>query len=258
MQYMNSTPSAPWRSAVMVTTIARAISDVLPPATAWPMAFISPASSRPWLAIHRLCQPSITTAIARTVALNSSCPRPASESDRAPAKPASSPAPTTPTPTPPAMKVPRRGTPRVAASTMPTINPASNTSRNTMIRLANIVLILRLARDRGHRARGRVRMIIVEKFVDAGLQWPHHDRDLPARDADLLDPQIGALEFSWRRILILDLDPESLAGGHAHLAPHETMALDGQPHRFPRHRGPPRHQQAAHYRQQRIYDPPHH
>src|ERR1700730_14345851 len=146
------------------------------------MAFISLASSRPWLAIHRLCQPSITTATARTAALNTSCPRPASESDSAPAKPASREAPTTPAPTPAAMKMPRRGPPRGAASTMPTINPASSTSRNTMIRLANIVLVLRLARDGGHRAFGRIRMIVVEEFVDAGLQRPRHDGDLPARD----------------------------------------------------------------------------
>src|SRR5580704_9774834 len=168
-------------------------SDLSPPATARPMAFISPASSRPWLAIHRLCQPSITTATDRTAALNTSCPRPASESDKAPAKPASKAAPTTPAPMPAAMKMPRRGTPRVAASTMPTINPASNTSRNTIIRLANIALILPLALDCGHRARGRIRMIIVEEFVDAGLQRTRHDRDLPAWDNDLLDAQVGAL-----------------------------------------------------------------
>src|SRR5580704_13019499 len=174
------------------------------------MAFISPASSRPWLAIHRLCQPSITTATARTAALNTSCPRPASESDSTPAKPASSAAPTTPATTPPAMKTPRRATPRVAASTMPTISPASNTSRNTMIRLASIVLILRLAHDRRHRAHGRVRMIIVEEFVDAGLQRSDHDGDLAARNHDLLHPQVRALEFGRRRILVLDLDPQSL------------------------------------------------
>src|SRR6267154_2073324 len=235
----------------MATTIAMAISDLSPPTTAWPMAFISPASSRPWLAIHRLCQPSITTATVRIAALNTSCPRPASESDSTPAKPASSAPPTTPAPTPAAMKMPRRGTPRVAASTMPTIKPASNTSRNTMIRLANIALILRLALDGGHRAFCRIRMIIVEEFVNAGPQRPRHDRDLPARDDDLLHAQVGALEFSGCRILVLDLDPESLAGGHAHLARHEEMVLDGQRHGFRRRRGHRSRQQGANGRQHR-------
>src|ERR1019366_7461082 len=214
----------------MATTTAMATNEVSPPATAWPMAFISPASSRPWLAIHRLCQPSITTATERTAALNTSCPRPASESDSTPAKPASRAPPISPAPTPPAMKMPRRGTPRVAASTMPTIKPASNTSRNTMIRLANIALILRLALNGADRAGGRIRMIIVEKFVGAGLQRPRHDGDLPARDDDLLHPQVVALEFRRRRIMVLDLDTESLAGRHTHLARPQLMVLKGQRH----------------------------
>ena len=91
--------------------------------------------------------------------------------------------------------------PCVAASTMPTISPASNTSRKTMIRLASIGLFLRRSHG-GDRAVRHVRMIVVEERVGAGLQRPGHDGDLAARHDDLLHPQVGALELGRRRVLV--------------------------------------------------------
>src|SRR5947207_15218755 len=162
------------------------------------MAFIWRAISRPWPAIHKLCQPSITAARSRIEAVNTSCPLPASASDRAPANKARSAAPITPAPMPHAMKVPRWTIPRVAASTMLTISPASNTSRKTMIRLASTESFLHLLLGCGDRTGRRIGMIIVEKFVRSGLQRPHHDADRATWDDDLLDMQVTALELRGR------------------------------------------------------------
>src|SRR6266446_9550626 len=121
------------------------------------------------------------------------------------------------------MKRPRCAIPRGAASTMPTIRPASKTSRNTMIRLASIDLLQGLARDGGNRAVRRIRMIVVEEFVGPGLQRPRHYRDLSPRDDDLLHAQVGTLEFGGRRVLVLNLNAESLAGRHTHVGGHKPL-----------------------------------
>src|SRR5215467_10356047 len=94
---------------------------------------------RPWLAIHTLCQVSIPTARNRMPALKSSCPDPSKRAAICPAKLATRQAPKTPAATPYLTQRPRHGTPLVAARTMPTINPASITSRNTIRRVANIL-----------------------------------------------------------------------------------------------------------------------
>ena len=65
-------------------------------------------------------------------ALNSSWPEPWNKAARPPAKMATKQAPTTPPATPMETQSPRPGTPLVAASTMPTIRPASMTSRKTI------------------------------------------------------------------------------------------------------------------------------
>src|SRR5882672_7803719 len=126
--------------------------------------------------------------------------------------------------------------PRVAASTMPTINPASNTSRNTMTRLASIDLFLSLALDGDQYAVRRIRVIVIEKFVGAWLQRSRHDRDLPTRDDDLLDAQVGTLKLRRRRVLILDLDSEPLSGRHAHLGGGKPVVFDDQHDRLGRRR----------------------
>ena len=66
------TTSEPSRNTAIATTTASAASDLEPSTTAWPAARISAASSRPCRAIHTLCQPSISTAKPRMLALNNS------------------------------------------------------------------------------------------------------------------------------------------------------------------------------------------
>ena len=80
----------------------------------------------------------MTTANSRIAALNSSCPEPAAKSLISSANAATQPAASTPhsTPSPTQRRLP--GTPRLAASTMPTISAASRTSRKTTIALASM------------------------------------------------------------------------------------------------------------------------
>src|SRR5260370_23917647 len=172
------------------------------------MATICCATSRPCLAIQMLCQPSMMTAIDNMPALKTSWPLPEKASDKAPAKIATKPAPSTPAPMPPAIQAPRPAMPRVAASTMPTIRPASRTSRKTINSAASIGLLRPGLLDRGQNAQGRRRVVIVEELVGAGLQWPDHHRDLTARRHELLDPQVMALEFGRSRVLVPDVDSQ--------------------------------------------------
>ena len=112
--------------------MASAKSDFLPATTASPAARNSATSSRPCRAIHTLCQVSIKTAKARMPALNTSWPLPPKRSDKADVNTATRQAPSTPARTPTDIHVVRPRTPAVTAMTMPTIKPASKTSRNTM------------------------------------------------------------------------------------------------------------------------------
>src|SRR6185437_10358635 len=165
-------------STATATTTASASRDRSPALTACPTARISCAIWRPCPAIQTLCQPSISTATIRMVALNTSCPLPDKAPEIAPANTASTAAPPTPTAIPPAIQLPRRAMPSVAASTMPTISPASRTSRKTMSRLASNGSALLL--DGGQRAGGGVGVVFVEELVGARLQRPGLHGDLAA------------------------------------------------------------------------------
>jgi hypothetical protein len=103
-----------------------------------PTERISAAISRPCRAIQALCHISMMTAMPSTLALNSSWPAPSKASEIAPANSATTAAPRTPPTTPVVTQRPRPNTPRVAASTMPTIKPASMTSRKTMMSAPSI------------------------------------------------------------------------------------------------------------------------
>ena len=135
---MKSATSEPSRITATAQTTPSARTEREPVRTASPTRLTSAASSRPWLAIQTLCQISMATAIGRIEALKISCPTPAKASAIAPAKAATSEAPTTPAATPAAMtsRLPR--TPWVTAMTMPTMRPASMTSRKTMISAPSI------------------------------------------------------------------------------------------------------------------------
>src|SRR5260221_4562180 len=166
--YRNSATSLPTRKTATPTTTANANNDLVPSATACPTARISPATSLPCRAIQTLCQVNIITAMARIAALNSSCPMPANSCDSAPANAPTTQAASTPASTPPPIQRLRCGTEPVTASTMPTINPASKTSRKTMISAASIGLL---------HGQGAARLFVevVVKFVASGFQFPHID-----------------------------------------------------------------------------------
>src|SRR5215475_13063690 len=136
--YRKSTTSEPSRKTARPTTTASAVSGLAPSLTAVPTRRISSAISRPCRAIQALCHMSMITATPSTLALNNSWPEPWNASEMTPANIATMLAPTTPQTTPIVTHRPRSATLRVAARTMPTIKPASMTSRKTMISAPNM------------------------------------------------------------------------------------------------------------------------
>ena len=138
MPNRNSTTSEPSRSTATATTRAIANNERSPSTTDRPIAFISCAIWRPWLAIQVMWMPSMNTATSRIAALNSSWPTPEKAVDSAPANAATRAAPPIPAAMPAAIQRPRPSTPSVAASTIPMMRPASSTSRNTMISVASM------------------------------------------------------------------------------------------------------------------------
>src|SRR6185437_5333354 len=219
--YRKRTTSEPSRSTARPTTIASAVSGRAPSLTAVPICFISAAISRPCRAIQALCHMSITTAMPSTQALNSSWPEPSNAFEIAPAKRATIAAPTTPATTPNVTQRPRPATPRVAAMTMPTIRPASMTSRKTMMSAPSMAFLFR-----DHHALGGGFMILADKRVFSGREWPDpHDALRFSRD-DLLDLERGAVEFLRRRVVIDDGNDDPLVGRHLDLGGAELVVLD--------------------------------
>src|SRR5712692_7582747 len=122
----------------------------------------------------------MTTATASTLALNISWPEPAKALAIVSAKMAMRPAPSAATSTPAVTHFPRPGTPRVTASTMPMIRPASMTSRITMMS----ALIIALFRD--HVALGGVCMDLADEFISAGRERTNPNQGLRLGRNDLL------------------------------------------------------------------------
>src|SRR6202790_2626083 len=211
--YKNSATSLPSRKTATPTTTAKANSALGPSATACPTARISPATSLPCRAIQTLCQVSIITATPRIAALNSSCPMPANSCDSAPANAATTQAASAPASTPPPIQRLRLGTEPVTASTMPTINPASNTSRKTMMSAASIGV--RLLHGQGA---ARLFVEVVVKFVASGFQRPHVDDALAIGGDHLLHPQRFAFKLHGLGVEILDPEGDRGIGRRAHLA----------------------------------------
>src|ERR1700736_6288839 len=213
MPYRNSATSLPSRRTATPTTTANATSALFPSETACPTARISPAISLPCRAIQTLCQVNIITATLRIAALNSSCPIPANSWDKAPANAATTQAASAPASTPPTIQRLRCGTEPVTASTMPIINPASKTSRKTMMSAASIGA--RLLHDQGA---ARLFVEVVVKFVAPGFQCPHIDDALAVGGDHLFDPQRFALKLHGFGVEVLDPESEGFVGGGAHLA----------------------------------------
>src|SRR5512133_74219 len=103
---------------------------------------------------------------------------PAMASERAPANTASRQEPAAPPPMPREIQLARPATPLVAAMTMPTIRPASRTSRKTMSRLASMRLLLGRRLAGGDRAVGGVLVVLADDAVFPRLQRAGGDRDL--------------------------------------------------------------------------------
>src|SRR5205823_1609139 len=102
----------------------------------------------------------------------------------APANAATIPAPANPAATPPAIHKPRCGTPRVAASTMPTISPASMTSRRTMMNAPSTPLLYL-----HHAARGFL-VELADESVAADLERTEAHLGGGAAGHDLFDLQV--------------------------------------------------------------------
>src|SRR3979411_1013457 len=153
------------------------------------------------------------TAMPRIAALNSSCPMPANSCDRAPVNAATTQAAAVPASTPPPIQRFRCGTEPVTASTMPIINPASNTSRKTMMSAASTGVCL--LHDQGA---ARLFVEVVVKLVASGLQSPHIDDTLAVGGAHLFDPQRFAFKFHGFGIEVLDPKRERFVGWRTQLA----------------------------------------
>src|SRR5271170_8089708 len=200
--------------------MASARSDFDPATTASPAARISAASSRPCRDIHTLCHVSISTAKPRMPALNTSWPLPPNSSDNPPVNSATKHAPNTPAATPPATQKPRPATPAVTAITMPTIRPASKTSRKTINSAAST------GTSRHYQITLRLMVKIVVEIVTARLLRPHIDDALAADRDDLLEMQVAAFELGHDRIEILDVDGDGLTGRRMQFGGIELVILD--------------------------------
>src|SRR5215469_6388185 len=170
-----------------------------------------------------LCQPSMPTARARITAFNSSWPMPAAAAAISAANRATMPAPTTPPARPTDIHKPRRGAPVLAASTMPTISAASNTSRKTMMAAPSIV---DRPLSRNNVAACGLRVEIPEELVFARFQRADINGDLVATGHHFFTTQLGALKFLRCRIVVLDDQRDLLAGWDLNFSRMELVVLD--------------------------------
>src|SRR5262245_23691443 len=135
---------------------------------------------------------------------------------------ATTPAPRAPAATPAATQLPRPATPRVAASTMPMMRPASITSRKTMTSAPSISLL------RDHHALGGVGVELADELVAARIERADPHQALGLAGDDLLDLECGAVEFFRRGILVAHVDRHALAGGNANLRRFELVVANDQ------------------------------
>src|SRR4029450_10984182 len=134
---------------------------------------------------------------------------------------ATMPAPSAPRSPPAAPQCPRPLMPRVAASTMPMIRPASITSRKTMTSAPNMLLF------RDYDAFGGVRVEVADELVATGGERPDAHQTFGLAGNDLLDLERRALEFLGGWVLVGDVDRYALAGRHADFLRLELVIADG-------------------------------
>src|ERR1700694_3408993 len=137
---------------------------------------------------------------------------PENSCDSAPANAATTQAASAPASTPPTIQRLRCGTEPVTASTMPMINPASKTSRKTMMSAASTGA--RLLHDQGA---ARLFIEIIVKFVASGFQRPHIDDALAIGGDRLFDPQRFAFKLHGFGVEVLDAESDGFVGRRAHL-----------------------------------------
>src|SRR5262245_25305912 len=119
------------------------------------------------------------------------------------------PAPSTPAVMPSPIHAPRPGTPRVAASTMLMISPASITSPKTITRAPSITLF------RDYHALGGLGMELADELVTTGVQRSDPHQAFRLAGDHLLDLERGAIEFFRRGIFVADIDRHALARRNA-------------------------------------------
>src|ERR1700693_4900469 len=109
---------------------------------------------------------------------------------------------------------------------MPTMSPASMTSRKTIRSVASIRLpSIALLCDQG--PLGLVFVKIVKEAVGAGLQRPNIEADLAAGGNDFLGLEIVAFELCRRRIEVLDGELHAFVGGGGQLGWGEVWVFCG-------------------------------
>src|ERR1700704_2737357 len=110
---------------------------------------------------------------------------------------------------------------------MPTMSPASMTSRKIIKSVASIPLQpLASLRDEG--PLGLILVKIVKEAVSAGLQRPDIEADVAASRDDLLGLEAVTLELGRSRIEILDRELHALVGGNGQLLRREFVLLEAE------------------------------
>src|SRR4051812_7189426 len=139
-----------------------------------------------------------------------------------PANTATRHAPRKPPSTPPLIHSPRWGTEHVTAITMPTIRPASNTSRKTMIRAASTGTSF-------HHERAAIGLVeVVEEFVLARLERTDAHESFPVRRDHLLDFERLALELDGSRAAVGDVNHDAGIRRRLDLGRLELLVLHGE------------------------------
>src|SRR5262249_45575266 len=133
-------------------------------------------------------------------------------------------APTIPPRMPILIQRPRPATPRVAAMTMPTIRPASITSRNTMIAAPSMPLF------RDHHALGGGLIELAEERIAARGQRADTHHTLRFAGNHFLDLHFMTFEFFRRWVIIDDCNLHPFVGWHFDLSRRELMVLDRDGH----------------------------
>ena len=114
----------------------------------------------------------------------------------------------------------RLGTPLVAASTMPTIRPASITSRKTMRSAESMYF------RHHHALRGR-RMIFAHERIAARRQRPDADIAAGIAGDDFFHLKRGGIEFFRSRVLVGESDHGGAVGLDVNLGGREFVVLQG-------------------------------